>query len=51
MTVCRFNPEPEQEIVIAADASYATPLLPGYELPLARLLELADRWVKKKTSN
>ena len=26
----------------------ATPLLPGFELPLARLLSLADRWAKKK---
>lgn len=29
---------------IRAEQSYATPLLPGFNLPLARLLELADRW-------
>ena len=28
--------------------TYTTPLLPGFELPLARLLALADRWKKAK---
>jgi Uma2 family endonuclease len=28
--------------------TYSTPLLPGFELPLARLLALADRWKKAK---
>ena len=50
MTVCRFaaDREQEQELVIAADQTYATPLLPGYELPLRRLLELAERWGQKR---
>lgn len=28
--------------------TYTTPLLPGFELPLARLLAIADRWKKAK---
>jgi len=30
--------------VVAATESYQTPLLPGFELPLARLLAAADEW-------
>jgi Uma2 family endonuclease len=30
--------------VVAADGTYRTPLLPGFELPLARILAAADRW-------
>ncbi|MGZ3432710.1 MAG: Uma2 family endonuclease [Isosphaeraceae bacterium] len=48
MTVCRFAADRDQEHVIAADQTYATTLLPGYELPLRRLLELAERWGKKR---
>ncbi|MBV8311460.1 MAG: Uma2 family endonuclease, partial [Planctomycetaceae bacterium] len=48
MTVCLFAAERDQELVIAADQTYATTLLPGYELPLRRLLELAERWGKKR---
>ncbi|MBI3463506.1 MAG: Uma2 family endonuclease [Planctomycetes bacterium] len=29
---------------VAADEIYRTPLLPGFELPLAQLLSEADRW-------
>jgi Uma2 family endonuclease len=29
---------------VSEDQVYTTPLLPGFELPLARLLQLADRW-------
>ena len=45
LTVCLFaeDRDQEQELVSAADQTYATPLLPGYELPLRRLLELAER--------
>jgi Uma2 family endonuclease len=50
MTVCRFAADRDQELVIAADQTYATTLLPGYELPLRRLLELAERWGKKRKS-
>ncbi|MGZ3385676.1 MAG: Uma2 family endonuclease, partial [Isosphaeraceae bacterium] len=48
MTVCRLAADRDQELVIAADQTYATTLLPGYELPLRRLLELAERWGKKQ---
>jgi len=48
MTVCLFAADRDQELVIAADQTYSTSLLPGYELPLGRLLELAERWGKKQ---
>ena len=50
MTVARqgaAGSEPS-EIVVPADGIYTTPLLPGFELPLARLLELADNWSRAK---
>lgn len=31
-------------IITPKDGSWRTPLLPGFELPMARLLEEADRW-------
>lgn len=34
----------ERELVIQENQSYRTPLLPGFELPLANLLAVADRW-------
>ncbi|MGZ3304086.1 MAG: hypothetical protein ACXVBG_24730, partial [Isosphaeraceae bacterium] len=48
MTACLFAADREQEIVIAANQTYATTWLPGYELPLRRLLELAERGGKKR---
>jgi Uma2 family endonuclease len=33
-----------EESVFGEDEVYTTPLLPGFELPLARLFELASRW-------
>ena len=48
MTVCLFAADRDQELVFAANQTYATTLLPGYELPLRRLLELAERWGKKQ---
>jgi Uma2 family endonuclease len=44
MTVFWAPPAEPTEIVIKAEETYRTPLLPGFELPLARLLELADDW-------
>jgi Uma2 family endonuclease len=35
-------------VVVPHDGTYRTPLLPGFELPLARLLEVADRWKASK---
>jgi Uma2 family endonuclease len=45
MTVFRNAPEGMSELVVAEQDTYQTPLLPGFELPLARLLAVADRWV------
>jgi Uma2 family endonuclease len=47
MTVYLFAEDRDQELVFSADQTYASTLLPGYELPLRRLLELAERWGKK----
>jgi len=49
MTVFRNPPAEPAEQVIAADATYRTPLLPGFELPLGRLLTVADDWKRPKT--
>ncbi len=48
MTVVRKPPVEPAEQVLAAGAHYRTHLLPAFELPLARLLEVADRWTKKR---
>jgi Uma2 family endonuclease len=45
MTVYRDRPEGPGEVVVQEHESYRTPLLPGFELPLARLLSAADRWI------
>lgn len=34
----------DSEQVVSETETYATPLLPGFELPLARLFAIADRW-------
>jgi Uma2 family endonuclease len=47
LTVYIFGGETDQERVIGENETYQTPLLPGFELPLARLLTLADRWAKQ----
>jgi Putative restriction endonuclease len=44
MTVFRNDPAGPAEVVVKADETYRTPLLPGFELPLARLLKVADDW-------
>jgi Uma2 family endonuclease len=33
-----------EELSVAEAATYTTPLLPGFELPLAKLLAIADEW-------
>jgi Uma2 family endonuclease len=43
MTVCRGDEKPQ---IVREKDVYTTSLLPGFELPLARLLEVADRWTK-----
>ena len=44
MTVLQFEHESEQQVVVAESDRYATPRLPGFELPLGELLRFADRW-------
>src|SRR5271157_1866001 len=46
MTVCRGRPGPGEpaEQVIKENEVYRTTLLTGFELPLARLLKVADDW-------
>ena len=43
MTVFKNIPG-EPPVVVKADETYRTSLLPGFELPLARLLKVADDW-------
>lgn len=44
MTVVRNDPKGFQEYIVHEHETYSTPLLPGFELPLARLLQIADRF-------
>jgi Uma2 family endonuclease len=48
MTVVRNRPKGPQVRIIHEQETYSTPLLPGFELPLARLLEIADRFDRPK---
>ena len=41
LTVCRGRRKP---LVVQEKETYSTDLLPGFELPLAKLLAAADRW-------
>ena len=47
MTVFSKTGEQVQEAVVKQDGIYQSPLLPGFELNLAKLLAVADRWRKK----
>lgn len=44
LTVYRGDAAAPEEIVLHEGDIYRTPLLPGFELPLARLFAVADRW-------
>ncbi len=44
MTVFKKPPAEPAEQILDAAATYRTPLLPGFELPLARLFAVADKW-------
>jgi Uma2 family endonuclease len=44
LTVIRNASAGPEEIVVPEDDTYRTPLLPGFELPLAALLSLCDEW-------
>ena len=50
MTVYRRQPESleSDKLVIKEHEVYNTSLLPGFELPLARLLKVADDWVQPR---
>ena len=47
MTVFRKPPAEPVELVLDAKATYHAPLLPGFELKLAELLDLANDWSRK----
>lgn len=53
MTVFRSSNSGPAESVLAESEVYSTPLLPGFELPLARILAAADRKasIRRKKSN
>ena len=44
MIVFRNGAHQPSEVIVTEQESYQTPLLPGFELPLERLLAAADRW-------
>jgi hypothetical protein len=48
MTVVRNGPKGPQVQIIREQETYSTSLLPGFELPLARVLEMADRFDQPK---
>jgi Uma2 family endonuclease len=45
MTACHCD---RPDVTVASGEIYRTPLLPGFELPVARLFEVADRWSASK---
>jgi Uma2 family endonuclease len=45
MTIFKNIPGEPAETIVKAEETYRTSLLPGFELPLARLLKVADDWV------
>ncbi len=51
MTVVRNQPGGPQELVVGENETYQTPLLPGFELPLGRLLAVADAWEQAEGSS
>jgi hypothetical protein len=44
MTVVRPGPNGPVDQVVSEAETYTTTLLPGFELSLAQLLAVADRW-------
>jgi Uma2 family endonuclease len=45
MTACHCD---RPDVTVASGEIYRTPLLPGFELPVARLFEVANRWSASK---
>jgi Uma2 family endonuclease len=48
MTVYRSGGKGKKVIVVKENETYTTPLLPGFELNLKRILEIADRMQRRK---
>lgn len=48
LTVFSRQPEGAVPMVVAEGEIYRTDLLPGFELPLSRLLAIADRWAGRR---
>jgi Uma2 family endonuclease len=48
LTVFRYRPRRPQRLVTGEKEVYTTPLLPGFKLPLARLLAVADMLAEPK---
>lgn len=48
MTVFKNAAGTSSEVVVKAEETYQTPLLPGFVLPLGRLLKVADDWAAAK---
>lgn len=46
LTIVHYRPAGPEQQVFSEGQTYQTPLLPGFELPLAHLLEAADREVQ-----
>jgi Uma2 family endonuclease len=51
LTVVRNAPGQPSEIVVQAEETYQSPLLPGFDLPLKQLLRLADDWAAQKQTS
>ena len=49
MTVFKSEAGSSSEVVVKAEDTYQTPLLPGFVLPLGRLLKVADKWAAART--
>ena len=49
MTVFKNEAGASSEVVVKAEETYQTPLLPGFVLPLGRLLKVADDWAVART--
>lgn len=47
LTVYRYTPEGIQDVTVAETEVYKPELLPGFELPLARILAAADSWAQE----
>ena len=49
MTVFKNEAGTSSIVVVKADETYQTPLLPGFVLPLGRLLKVAEDWAVART--